>query len=126
MVSTDRPDSQRLSPRRLLTPARLRRQNLAFRGRCGISEENRSQGFLPAFLDTETGAVYRARYADGRQAPMHVLDGLPEELVLSRRPCGAVAAIKAGVVSGFLRDGRFFTREQATHAMQRETAEPPQ
>jgi hypothetical protein len=110
----------------LLTPAQLRLQTLAFRGRGGISQENRSQGFLPAFLDTDTGAVYLARFADGRQAPMHVLDGLPDELVLSRRESGAVAAVKASVVAGFLYHDRFFTREQATQAMQRETAPPSQ
>jgi hypothetical protein len=110
----------------LLSPTQLHLQTLAFRGRGGTSQENRSRGFLPAFLDTETGNVYLARFANGRQAPMHVLDGLPDELVLSRRESGAVATVKAGVIAGFLYHGQFFTREQAAQAIQRETASPSQ
>lgn len=122
MALTKWRDSNRSPPGPLLTPAQLRLQTQVFRGRGGISQETRSQGFVPAFLDTETGAVYPARFSDGRQAPMHVLDGLPDELVLSRRESGAVAAIKAGVIAGFLYCGQFFTRDQAAQVMQRATA----
>lgn len=51
--------------------------------------------FPPAFLETETGVVYASCYADGRRAPFHLLDGLPNELVLERDPTGRVAAVKA-------------------------------
>jgi hypothetical protein len=96
---------------------RLERENTRYRGTAGVSEENRSLGFRPAFVDRETQAVYLSRFADGRPAPCHVLDGLPEELVLARRACGRVAMVKASVVSGFVRDGRFYTRsEAAAHA----------
>ena len=91
----------------------LRRENRLFRGRGGVSEENRSLGFQPAFLDADTGRVYASRYANGLPAPFHLLDGLPDEVVLTRHSTGRVAAVKQSVSSGFVRDGRFFTREQA-------------
>jgi len=97
----------------LLTPAALRRQNQIFRGSGGVSEENRSQGFAPAFLDMETGSIQLSRFADGGPAPMHLLDGLPDDLVVSRQPSGRVGAVKPTVVAGFVRDGEFYTREMA-------------
>jgi len=96
-----------------MTESVLRRENHLFRGRGGVSEENRSIGFQPAFLDADTGKVYASRHANGLPAPFHLLDGLPDELVLTRHPTGRVAAVKQSVTSGFVRDGRFFTREQA-------------
>lgn len=65
----------------------------------------------------ETGAVYRSRFADGSSAPFHVLDGLPDKLVLSRNACGEVSAVKSTVIAGFEREDSFFTREQASRAV---------
>ena len=96
-----------------LTTQVLRRQNLAFKGTGGVSAGNHSQGFAPAFLDTETGSVYLARFADGRPAPMHLLDGLPRELIVSRDAAGRCLAVKRSLVAGFVQAGRFYTREQA-------------
>jgi hypothetical protein len=67
---------------------------------------------VPAFLDRETGKVYISRTVDGRPAPVHLLDGLPEEVVVRRSSSGAVSAIKSSVVVGFIREDRFYTREQ--------------
>jgi len=91
----------------------LEQESATYRGRGGISAENRSYGFRPAFLDTETGVVYVSCYPNGQPAPLHLLDGLPEELVLARNPAGRVTRAKGCVSSGFVRDGRFYTREQA-------------
>jgi len=101
----------------LLTETQLRRENRSFEGTGGRTEENRGCGFEPAFLDTETGRTYRSRFADGRPAPCHLLDGLPGEVVVERHPCGRVAGIKGSVVSGFLRRGRFYTREEAVASL---------
>lgn len=103
--------------RTVLNDAMLARQNRRFRGSGGRSEENRHAGFLPAFQDVATRAVYRARFADGRPAPCHILDGLPDEVVVRRDRAGRVAAVKASVVAGFVRDGRFYTREEAIVAV---------
>jgi hypothetical protein len=64
-------------------------------------------------MDLETRAVYPSCFADGRRAPFHILDGLPDELVLARSACGRVAAIKPSVISGFVRAGLFYTRDEA-------------
>ncbi len=97
--------------------AALRRENRTYRGSGGVSAQNRCGGFAPAFLDLETGMVYRACFADGRPAPMHLLDGLPAEVVVDRHASGTVRAVKGSIVAGFLGRGRFFTREQAARAM---------
>jgi len=100
-----------------LTDRALYEQNRAFQGTGGVSEGNRSQGFIPAFLDTETNKIYLACYTDGRLAPIHLLDGLPQELVLSRNTSGKCTAIKSSVVAGFVRDSLFYTREQAARSL---------
>jgi len=100
-----------------LTTRSLTQQNRIFQGSGGVSGENRSSGFCPAFLDTETGVIYLSCFANGRQAPMHLLDGLPDEVVVARRESGGVSAVKPTVVAGFLRRSRFFTREQAARAI---------
>ncbi|UYG06965.1 sigma-54-dependent Fis family transcriptional regulator [Halomonas sp. M4R1S46] len=99
-----------------LTLAMLRRQNQIFRGSGGVSVGNRSQGFRPAFYDMDTGIVYPSRFASGLEAPMHLLDGLPDDLVVSRLANGRVEAVKPGIVAGFVRHGQFFTRQQAAMA----------
>jgi hypothetical protein len=95
-----------------VTAQSLERENLRYRGRGGVSAESCPLGFQPAFADRETRAIYLSRFADGRPAPCHLLDRLPRALVVSRRPCGRVAAVKASLVSGFVRTGRFCTRER--------------
>ena len=100
-----------------LTLVILRQENLAFVGTGGVSQENRSGGFRPAFYDRASGRAVLARFADGRPAPMHLLDGLPREWVVARDAGGRVSAVKDTVIAGFLRDGRFYTREQAAAAL---------
>ena len=100
------------------TPATLREQNLTYAETGGLSEENRGAGFAPAFLDTETGSIYLSRFRSGWPAPVHILDGLPDELVIARRSTGAVSAIKPTVTAGFVRHHLFYTREEAALDMQ--------
>lgn len=100
-----------------LSIQRLGQQNRRFHGTGGRSQENRSQGFLPAFADNRTGTVYLSRFANGQPAPMHLLDGLPSELVTERSPGGRVIAVRDGLVAGFVRAGRFYTRAQAAAAV---------
>lgn len=95
----------------------LRQENVAFHGTGGRSQENRSAGFLPAFFDVQTETVYPSCFADGRPAPVHLLDGLPDEVVVSRHATGRVLAVKASVISGFVRAGQFYTRAAAAQAV---------
>ena len=101
----------------VMTQQVLRLETSSFLGTGGVSAGNRSDGFRPAFLDTDTNAVYLSRFSDGQAAPFHLLDGLPDELVLRRNASGRVEAVKSAVVSGFVRDGRFYSREEAVQAV---------
>ena len=101
-----------------MTIKTLTDQNRIFAGSKGISRENRSLGFIPGFLDRETGRVYVSRKADGSPASIHLLDGLPEDLVLARTLSGQVAAIKGTVIAGFILDGQFYTRDQAARILE--------
>lgn len=101
------------APQASLAAEQLRQQTVRYRGTGGTSSEARRAGLLPAFLDRDTGQVYRACFADGAPAPMHLLDGLPTELVVARDVAGRVVAVKASIESGFVHSGRFVTRAQA-------------
>jgi len=96
-----------------LTPHSLALETARYRATGGVSENNRSRGFQPAFIDRDTGTVHLSRFPDGRPAPCHLLDGLPDELVLARNAQGRVMRVKSSVVSGFVRDERFYTRDEA-------------
>ena len=52
--------------KRVLNETVLRKQNVAFAGSGGRSEENRNLGFRPAFLDFATQTLYLSRFANGR------------------------------------------------------------
>ena len=96
---------------------KLREENRTFAGTGGVSAGNRSCGFVPGFCDIQTGRMRISRFRNGAPAPMHLLDGLPEEWVQARDPDGRVTAIKPTVVAGFIRQNRFYTREQAAKAV---------
>ncbi|MEQ8483877.1 MAG: AMP-binding protein [Pseudomonadales bacterium] len=100
-----------------MTRGQLHRDNLAFAGTGGVSAGNRCARFHPAFRDAATGQVERARFADGSAAPMHVLDGLPDAWVAERDVHGNPCTLRPGIVAGFVRDGVFYTREQAAAAV---------
>ena len=95
----------------------LLQENLAYVGSGGRSQENRHLGFRPAFFDPQTDTIYPSQFADGRPAPFHMLDGLPDEVVIYRSPAGRVMAVKASLISGFVLNGRFYTRQAAAEAV---------
>lgn len=97
-----------------LSHQELRLQNCVFKNTGGISQENQGEGFQPAFYDTQFERVELARFADGTPAPMHILDGVPDEWVTERDGSGRIATVKSTIVAGFIRSGVFYTREQAS------------
>lgn len=109
-----------------MTEAALEQENRTFHGSGGVSAGNRGRGFRPAFRDDETGEVFASCFADGQLAPFHLLDGLPERVVLRRHGSGGVAVVKASVVCGFVRDERFYTRAEAARAVEDEAAQARQ
>jgi hypothetical protein len=73
-------------------------------------------GFVPVFLDFESQRIYRPRFADGRVGQVHVVDGLPDEVVADRAASGRVIRLKATVIAGYVRHGFFYTRAAANRA----------
>ena len=101
----------------IMTSSTLKTQNWLFAGTSGVSQRNRGLGFVPGFLDQETGSVYVSCNADGSPAPIHRMDGLPDEVVVARTPGGRVTAVKGSLIAGFIRNGHFYTREQAVNGL---------
>ncbi|WP_273437849.1 hypothetical protein [Sedimenticola selenatireducens] len=100
----------------LLSQRALARENHAYAATAGVSKNCQSGGFVPAFYDTLSDCSVISRYPDGSPAPIHLLDGVPVEWVSDYDAEGHVAALRPGVISGFLRAGRFYTREQVANA----------
>lgn len=100
----------------VMSEKQLQHENAAHFGTGGRSQENSGLGFKPAFLDFQTQKVYPSRFADGRLAPFHLLDGLPDEVVVDRAASGRVVTAKATLISGFVRNGFFYTRAAAAKA----------
>ena len=97
----------------VVTQMSLCDENVQFETTRGVSRNNRSAGFIPGYLNTTTSERVPSRFADGSLAPVHLLDGLPEGWIAERDRDGHVTRTHAGIIAGFLRDGRFFTREEA-------------
>nr|WP_043755545.1 hypothetical protein [Imhoffiella purpurea] len=117
-VSQDSPrDRERARRMRgVLTQMSLRDENRLYAKTRGISQNNRASGFRPGYLNSKTGEHVLSRFSDGTPAPVHVLDGLPQSWIGTRDSDGRVVAACAEIVSGFVRDGAFFTREEAIRA----------
>ncbi|MCO6441518.1 MAG: hypothetical protein J5I81_10610 [Nitrococcus mobilis] len=101
-----------------LSLIRLLQDNRRYQGTKAVSEGNCSDGCRPAFLDSDTNIVYPSCRADGRLAAVHCLEGLPDELVVSRDAAGRVMEAKPGLIAGFLYGGRFYSREEALRLLQ--------
>lgn len=99
------------------TTLQLAEENRQFAGTGGVSEGNAQANFAPAFQDATTGQIAVSRFQDGRPAPFHLLDGLPEAWIIERDLKGRVVKINASIISGFIRLGEFFTRQQASDFM---------
>ncbi|MGD8415441.1 MAG: hypothetical protein PVH91_00140 [Pseudomonadales bacterium] len=97
----------------MYTPERLREENQVFAGTGGVSERAAGSGFVPAFRDDADGRVEIARTQNGCPATMHLFCCLPDEWVTERDQTGQIVALIDSVVAGFVRDGVFYTREEA-------------
>lgn len=100
-----------------LDSQKLHLENRQFANTCGLSTNNASQAFVPAFRNEQTGEVALARFADGRVAPMHLIINLPEAWATARNARGQISAVLECVVAGFVRKGQFFTRAEAAAAV---------
>ncbi len=91
----------------------LRRENRDFAGTTGVSINNKTLGFVPAFYDKNTGRAEISRFSDGSPAPIHLMEGLPEEWAVAHDADGKITSVIPTIISGFVRGADFYTREQA-------------
>jgi hypothetical protein len=100
----------------ILSQQLLQRQNRTFAGSGGVSQNNSAAGFVPGYFNTRSGVAVRSCFSDGAPAPIHLLDGLPDSWILTRGNQGKVLEARPEVIAGFIRDGIFYTREEAALA----------
>ncbi len=105
----------------VLTDSALATESIKYRGTGGASQGNRGYGFIPAFMDTRNETVYLSRYSDGRLAKIHILDGMPEHLIISTED-GHVKSVVESVVAGFVLNGVFYTRTEAANFVAENTS----
>lgn len=118
LVETAQPQETQRS-RRLrgaLTQLSLRAENDLFEQTRGVSQQNAGLGFKPGYRNSATGEQALSCFADGSAAPIHLLDGLPEAWVAERDSDGHVTRTCPDLISGFIRDGRFYTRDEVIKA----------
>jgi hypothetical protein len=89
----------------------LCQENLEYRGTRGISQNNKTTGFSPAFREEKTGRIEIARLSNGHPAPAHIISWLPVDWALTRDEHGAIMELIPDIVSGFVRQGLFYTRK---------------
>lgn len=94
----------------LIQSKRLEVENERYANTGGISQNNASMRFIPAFKNSLTGEVALSRYANGTTAPFHLMEGLPETWLIKKAKC---TDLKAYIISGFVRFGKFFDRQEA-------------
>lgn len=101
-----------------MTLTDLQQGSDAFDGTGGVSAGNRSLGYLPAFIDHETGRVYLSLDKTGAPSMIHQFGGLPADVVTQRDQSGQVLAVKGSLEAGFVFDSEFYTREQCAQRLQ--------
>lgn len=97
-----------------MTQERLELETELYEDSGATSTHCRPFGFRPAFYDTDSRTIHLSRFADGRLAPIHLLDGLPDNVVISRDATGRIEAVLETIVSGFEMYGRFYTRDEVS------------
>lgn len=116
-VGNEQQDHERVRRMRgVLTDMSLRDENRLYANTRGVSQNNRGLGFRPGYLNRRSGEWTLSRFSDGSLAPVHLLDGLPDTWVRARDAGGKVTEVRPEIISGFVRDGRFYTREEAMRA----------
>ncbi|MGD2118257.1 MAG: hypothetical protein PVG66_07860 [Chromatiales bacterium] len=90
----------------------LAEENSQYQDTAGISQNNSSNGFVPAFYNQITDEVVLSRFADGRDAPIHLIEGLPASWISQFNDDGIPMEAYATVTAGFFKNGRFYTRAE--------------
>ena len=101
---------------RPLTQESVQRESIEYAGTCGESATAKKSRFLPAFRNDSDGSVELARMPNGQPAAMHLISELPSSWACKLDDQGKVIELIEEIVAGFVRDGRFYTREEAAAA----------
>ena len=78
----------------------------------GAVSEKCSSFCKPCFLNKATGEIFLSQYPNGIACPFHNLNGLPEEVVLRRGNDGSVIEVLPTIISGFVKDNKFYSRDE--------------
>ena len=89
------------------------RESATYLGTCGESVVAGQHKFLPAFCNRVDGRVELARLPNGKPAPMHLIAALPKAWAARCDEGGNVVELIDSVIAGFVKNGRFYTREEA-------------
>ena len=82
-------------------------------GTCGESRVACQNRFAPAFCNRADGRVELARLPNGNPAPMHLITALPQAWAARCDAKGHVLALIDSIEAGFVKNGRFYSREEA-------------
>lgn len=66
-------------------------------------------GFMPAFRNIHNKETHLSVYDGGHPSVVHLLDGLPDKWIDEKSGDGRPVSLKAGIIAGFMRQGRFYT-----------------
>lgn len=83
------------------------------RGSTGGSRHCAPAGFIPAFLNQSSGEIRLSVLADGRVAGVHMISCLPGHWLTHHGQGRPTRSLARGIVAGFARNGRFYSRRQA-------------
>jgi hypothetical protein len=107
-----------------MTVGKLNKEVSQYKGTGGIATEAKEKGFQAGFRDNETGKIYKSLRENGEPSTIHSLDGLPDDLVLKRHQDGDVLEAKSSLEAGFIKEGKFFTRKEASEYAKPEVPTP--
>ncbi len=88
-------------------------ESTPYQGTCGESAVACQHQFVPAFCNRADGRVELARLPNGKPAPMHLIAALPKTWASRCDERGNVLELIDSIVAGFVKNGRFYTREEA-------------
>ena len=89
-------------------------ENSLYAGSRGVQSCTGIDDLTPAFLNTEDGKVEISRLRDGRPAAIHLIEWLPLEWADVIEMDGAIRELRPGIISGYVKNGLFITREDAS------------
>lgn len=70
-------------------------------------------GFIPAFRHQQSGEIRLSLLENGDAASVHLIGGLPRHWLTDHGRGRPAYRLATGIIAGFVRKGRFYSRKQA-------------